>query len=344
MIKALVKSKRASGLELQQVAAPRRQASDQVVIKIKQTAICGTDIHIYNWDDWAQKTVPVPLVIGHEFVGEVAELGAGVDDLQVGELVTGEGHLTCERCRNCLAGNRHLCRQPIGVGIERAGAFAEYLVLPRRNVYRLSDDIDIDIATIYDPLGNATHTALEFDLVGEDVLVTGAGPIGLMVTAIARHVGARHIVTTDVNPYRLRLAEKMGATLAIDVSKTDLNDSMRKLNMQEGFDIGFEMSGNDKALQQMLNHLNHGAKVSLLGIFPRPVTIDWNMIIFKGITLKGIYGRKMFDTWYKTTSMLQSGLNIKQVITHRYQIDDYQTAFATMRSGQSGKVIMVWGS
>lgn len=342
MIKALVKAQRAVGLELQHVPKPRQQTSDQVTIKIKQTAICGTDIHIYNWDSWAQKTIPVPLVIGHEFVGQVAELGSGVNDLQIGELVTGEGHLTCERCRNCLAGNRHLCRQPLGVGIERAGAFAEYLVLPRRNVYRLSNDIDIDIATIYDPLGNAAHTALEFDLVGEDVLVTGAGPIGLMVTAIARHVGARHVVTTDVNPYRLQLAKKMGATLAINVANDDLKTGMRKLNMQEGFDIGFEMSGNADALQQMLEHLNHGAKVSLLGIFPQPATIDWNMIIVKGLTLKGIYGRKMFDTWYKTTSMLQSGLDIKQVITHRYPIDDYQTAFATMRSGQSGKIIMVW--
>ena len=328
-MKALVKERAEPGLWLRDVPPPDEKglAAQEVLIMIRKTAICGTDIHIYNWDTWASKTIPVPLVTGHEFVGTVAKLGEGVDDLELGELVTGEGHITCEKCRNCLAGDRHLCRDPVGVGIARRGAFSEYLVLPRRNVYRIAAGINEDVATIYDPLGNASHTALEFDLVGEDVLITGAGPIGLMVTAIARHIGARHVVTTDINPYRLRLAEKMGATLAVNVEDVALDEVMRKLGMKEGFDIGFEMSGNEIALQQMFGCLNHGAKVSLLGIFTKPLTIDWNDIIFKGITLKGIYGRKVFDTWYKTTSMLQSGLDIAQVITHRYPMQEFKQGF-----------------
>ena len=341
-MQALVKERAEVGLQLRQVPVPDAPAAQEVLIKVRKAAICGTDVHIWNWDAWAQKTLTVPLVVGHEFVGEVAACGTGVDDLKVGELVTGEGHITCACCRNCLAGKRHLCRQPLGVGVERAGAFADFILLPRQNVYRIATGIDEEVAAIYDPLGNAAHTALEFDLVGEDVLVTGAGPIGLMVTAIARHVGARYVVTTDVNPQRLQLAKKMGADLAVNAAKTEMTTVMQQLGMQEGFDIGFEMSGNDAALRQMLGCLNHGAKVSLLGIFTQSINVDWNEIILKGITMRGIYGRKMFDTWYKVTSMLQSGLNIAQVITHRYPVQEFHTAFEQMRSGQSGKVIIEW--
>lgn len=341
-MRALVKARAEPGLQLCEVPLPGAPAAQEVLIKVRKAAICGTDVHIWNWDAWAQKTLPVPLVVGHEFVGEVAACGEGVDDLDVGELVTGEGHITCARCRNCLAGSRHLCRNPRGVGVERAGAFSDFLLLPRANVYRIAAGIEEEVAAIYDPLGNAAHTALEFDLVGEDVLVTGAGPIGLMVTAIARHVGARHVVTTDVNPQRLQLAERMGATLAVNATQVEMDKVMQQLGMQEGFDIGFEMSGNGAALQQMLACLNHGAKVALLGIFTEPLSIDWTEIVLKGITLKGIYGRKVFDTWYKVTSMLQSGLDIAKVITHRYQLHEFQEAFAQMRSGQSGKVIINW--
>ncbi len=341
-MQALVKERAEVGLQLRGVPFPSAPAAQEVLIKVCKTAICGTDVHIWNWDAWAQKTIPVPLVVGHEFVGKVAACGAGVDDLTVGQLVTGEGHITCARCRNCLAGKRHLCIKPRGVGVERAGAFADFILLPRQNVYRIAAGIDEEVAAIYDPLGNAAHTALEFDLVGEDVLVTGAGPIGLMVTAIARHVGARHVVTTDVNPERLQLAKKMGATLAVNATQVEMKAVMQQLGMQEGFDIGFEMSGNADALRQMLGCLNHGAKVSLLGIFNQPVSVDWNEIILKGITMRGIYGRKVFDTWYKVTSMLQSGLDIAKVITHRYPLQEFRTAFEQMRSGKSGKVIIEW--
>ena len=340
-MKALVKDKQAVGIAMQDVPDLPAPCAHEVLIQIKKTAICGTDIHIYNWDAWAQKTIPVPLVIGHEFVGRVAAVGDAVRDVSVGQLVTGEGHLTCEKCRNCRAGKRHLCRQPTGVGVERQGAFAEYLLLPESNVYPIASGIEEDIAAIYDPLGNATHAALEFDLVGEDVLVTGAGPIGLMVAAIARHAGARYVVITDVNAYRLQLAEKMGVSRAVQAG-TDMSAVMRTLGMQEGFDIGFEMSGNGQALQSMLSCLNNGANVSLMGIFATPIEIDWTEIVLKGITLRGIYGRKMFATWYKTTSMLQSGLNVLPVVTHHFPVADYQQAFAQMRSGQSGKVIMHW--
>ena len=341
-MQALVKERAEVGLQLREVPLPNPPAAHEVLIKVRKTAICGTDVHIWNWDAWAQKTIPVPMVVGHEFVGKVAACGAGVDDLTVGQLVTGEGHITCARCRNCLAGKRHLCITPRGVGVERAGAFADFILLPRENVYRIAAGIDDEVATIYDPLGNAAHTALEFDLVGEDVLVTGAGPIGLMVTAIARHVGARYVVTTDVNPTRLQLAKKMGATLAVHATQVEMQTVMRQLGMREGFDIGFEMSGNAAALQQMLACLNHGAKVSLLGIFTQPIEIDWNEIILKGITMRGIFGRKMFDTWYKVTSMLQSGLDIAPVITHRYPLHEFREAFEHMRRGQSGKVIIDW--
>ena len=341
-MQALVKERAEVGLQLRGVPFPSAPAAQEVLIKVCKTAICGTDVHIWNWDAWAQKTIPVPLVVGHEFVGKVAACGAGVDDLTVGQLVTGEGHITCAHCRNCLAGKRHLCIKPRGVGVERAGAFADFILLPRQNVYRIAAGIDEEVAAIYDPLGNAAHTALEFDLVGEDVLVTGAGPIGLMVTAIARHVGARHVVTTDINPERLQLAKKMGATLAVNATQVEMKSVMQQLGMQEGFDIGFEMSGNADALRQMLGCLNHGAKVSLLGIFNQPVSVDWNEIILKGITMRGIFGRKMFDTWYKVTSMLQSGLDIAQVITHRYPRQEFRTAFEQMRSGKSGKVIIDW--
>jgi len=341
-MRALVKERAEVGLQMQEVPVPTAPAAQEVLVKVHKAAICGTDVHIWNWDAWAQKTLALPLVVGHEFVGEVAAWGAGVDDLKLGELVTGEGHITCAHCRNCLAGKRHLCIKPRGVGVERAGAFADFILLPRANIYRIAAGIDAEIAAIYDPLGNAAHTALEFDLVGEDVLVTGAGPIGLMVTAIARHIGARHVVTTDVIPARLQLAKKMGATLAVNATQVEMQTVMRQLGMREGFDIGFEMSGNEAALQQMLACLNHGAKVSLLGIFTQPLSIDWNEIILKGITLRGIYGRKVFDTWYKVTSMLQSGLDIAPVITHRYPRQEFRDAFEQMRSGQSGKVILEW--
>ncbi len=341
-MRALVKERAEVGLQLQEVPRPAAPAAQEVLVKVHKAAICGTDVHIWNWDAWAQKTLPLPLVVGHEFVGEVAACGAGVDDLEIGTRVTGEGHITCARCRNCLAGKRHLCIKPRGVGVERAGAFADFILLPRPNVYRIAAGIDTEVAAIYDPLGNAAHTALEFDLVGEDVLVTGAGPIGLMVTAIARHVGARHVVTTDVNPQRIQLAKAMGATLAVNAAQVEMKTVMQQLGMQEGFDIGFEMSGNEAALRQMLGCLNHGAKVSLLGIFTQPLNIDWNDIILKGITMRGIYGRKMFDTWYKVTSMLQSGLDIAKVITHRYPLQEFRTAFEQMRSGKSGKVIIDW--
>ncbi|MDE3270381.1 MAG: L-threonine 3-dehydrogenase [Pseudomonadota bacterium] len=340
-MKALVKDKAAVGITMLDVPDLPAPQAQEVLIKIMRTAICGTDIHIYNWDAWAQRTIPVPLVIGHEFVGKIAAIGDGVKNLQVGQRVTGEGHITCGLCRNCLAGQRHLCRQQIGVGVERQGAFAEYLLLPQTNVYPLDQAISDDLASIYDPLGNATHAALEFDLVGEDVLVTGAGPIGLMVAAIAKHAGARHVVITDVNTYRLQLAEQLGVSKAVH-AKQSLVAVMKELGMSEGFDIGFEMSGNGQALTTMLACLNNGAYVSLLGIFPDAIKIDWTSIVMKGITLRGIFGRKMFDTWYKTTSMLQSGLNIAPVITHHFPINAYQQAFKQMQQGTTGKVILEW--
>ncbi|HUP57542.1 MAG TPA: L-threonine 3-dehydrogenase [Bdellovibrionota bacterium] len=340
-MKALVKKKKEVGIWMEDVPKPSIGPND-VLIRIRKTAICGTDVHIYNWDAWSQKTVPVPLVTGHEYVGVIAEVGSAVRGYQVGDRVSGEGHLTCGHCRNCRAGKRHLCRNTEGVGVNRPGCFAEYLALPAENAFKIPDSIPDDIACFFDPYGNAAHTALSFDLVGEDVLITGAGPIGVMAAGIARKVGARHVVITDVNDYRLELAKKMGATRVVNPKKDDLKKVMHEIGMVEGFDVGLEMSGNAQAFQTMLEAMNHGGKIAMLGIFPEAVSIDWSKVIFKGLILKGIYGREMYETWYKMTSMLQSGLDLTPVITHRFRIDDFQKGFDVMRSGQSGKVVLDW--
>ena len=342
-MKALVKAKAEEGIWLQDVPAPEVGHND-VLIQIRKSAICGTDVHIYNWDEWSSRTVPVPMTVGHEYAGVVVELGSEVRGLKVGDRVSGEGHITCGHCRNCRAGRRHLCRNTKGVGVDRPGSFAEYLSLPAVNAFPLPDGIDDEIAAILDPLGNATHTTLSFDLVGEDVLITGAGPIGIMSVAIARHVGARYIVITDVNDYRLDLARKMGADRAVNVAKESLADTMSDLGMQEGFDVGLEMSGNSAALRDLLRAMNHGGRVALLGIPPEEIPLDLNEIIFKGLHIKGIYGREMFETWYKMTAMLQSGLDITPILTHRFAIDDFQKGFDVMRSGQSGKVVLDWAA
>lgn len=313
-----------------------------VLVKIRKTAICGTDIHIYKWDAWAAKTVPVPLITGHEWMGEIVEVGADVTHLKPGQRVSGEGHLTCGHCRNCRAGKQHLCINTVGVGVNRQGAFAEYFALPASNIFPLSDDIPDDIASFFDPLGNAVHTALSFDLVGEDVLITGAGPIGVMAVAICKHAGARHVVITDINDYRLDLARKMGATRAVNVAREDLKAVMRDIGMTEGFDVGLEMSGVAAAMRQMIELTRHGGKISLLGIPPAEVAIDWNHVIFKGLIIKGIYGREMYETWYKMKAMVQSGLNLAPVITHTFAASDYEKAFETMVSGNCGKVILDW--
>jgi threonine 3-dehydrogenase len=312
------------------------------MIKIKKTAICGTDIHIYNWDEWSQNTIPVPMTVGHEYVGEIIEIGQEVEGFKIGDRVSGEGHITCGYCRNCRAGKRHLCRNTYGVGVNRPGAFAEYLVIPAINAFKLPDNISDDIASIFDPFGNAVHTALSFDLVGEDVLITGAGPIGIMAVAICKFVGARHVVITDINEYRLDLAKKMGATRAVNVGKENLRDVMNELGMTEGFDVGLEMSGVPSAFNQMLDTINHGGKIAMLGIPPKGMQMDWNQVIFKGLQIKGIYGREMFETWYKMASLIQAGLDISPIITHQMSIDDYQKGFEIMNSGQSGKVILNW--
>jgi threonine 3-dehydrogenase len=340
-MRALVKAKAERGIWLENIRKPVPGHND-VLIKVQRTAICGTDIHIYQWDDWARKTIPVPLAVGHEFSGEIVEFGGEVKGFKVGDRVSAEGHITCGVCRNCRAGRRHLCINTAGVGVNRQGAFADYLSVPAFNVFKLPAVINSDMASILDPLGNATHTALSFDLVGEDVLITGAGPIGIMAVAIARFAGARHIVITDVNEYRLELARKMGATVALNVKNGALDDTMRELGMEEGFDVGMEMSGNPSAFRDLLRTMHHGGKVALLGIPPSQTAIDWNHVIFKGLILKGIYGREMFETWYKMSSMLQSGLNIEPVITHRFPVDDFQDAFDLMESGQSGKIILQW--
>jgi threonine 3-dehydrogenase len=340
-MKALVKKKREPGIWMEDVAKPDVGHND-VLIKIRQTAICGTDVHIYNWDEWSQATIPVPMTIGHEFVGEVVEMGIEVQGLEIGQRVSGEGHITCGHCRNCRAGRRHLCRNTVGVGVNRSGCFAEYLALPAFNVFPMPDDISDDLGSILDPFGNATHTTLSFDLVGEDVLITGAGPIGILSVAIARHVGARHIVITDINDYRLELASKMGATRAVNVTQTSIEQVMEDLDMREGFDIGMEMSGTQQAMRQMLGVMNHGGRVAILGIPPGEELIDWHQVIFKGLTLKGVYGREMFETWYKMAAMLQSGLDISPIITHHFGIDDFQQGFDVMCSGHSGKVILNW--
>ena len=340
-MKALVKTKAERGMWMQDIAVPEVGHND-VLIKIIRTAICGTDIHIYQWDDWAQKTIPVPLAIGHEFSGEVVECGSEVKGFKTGDRVSAEGHITCGVCRNCRAGRRHLCINSISVGVNRSGAFAEFLAVPAFNVFKLPDVISDDMAAILDPLGNATHTALSFDLVGEDVLITGAGPIGIMAVAIARYAGARHIVITDINDYRLELAKTMGASVALNVTGGSLDDTMQTLGMEEGFDVGMEMSGNPEAFRDMLRTMHHGGRIAILGIPPGESSVDWNQIIFKGLTLKGIYGREMFETWYKMASMLQSGLDIEPIITHHFGVDDFLPAFSLMESGQSGKVILRW--
>jgi len=340
-VRALVKAKAEPGIWMQDVPVPEIGPND-VLIKVRKASICGTDIHIWNWDAWSQKTIKVPMVIGHEFMGEIAKLGAEVTGFQVGERVSGEGHITCGHCRNCRAGKRHLCRNTVGLGVNRPGCFAEYVSLPAFNVFRVPKEIPDEIASFFDPLGNAVHTALSFDLVGEDVLITGAGPIGVMAAAISRHVGARHVVVTDLNPYRLELARNMGATRAVDVRTQTLGDVMQSLGMTEGFDVGMEMSGNDRALRDLLSFMNHGGRVAILGIPPNEVSIDWNQVIFKGLVLKGVYGREMFETWYKMVAMLQSGLDVAPVVTHRFPAARYAEAFEAMRSGQSGKVILDW--
>lgn len=338
---ALVKDRQEPGIWLREVPVPIPGKND-VLIKIHKTSICGTDVHIYHWNDWARQTIPVGITIGHEFVGEIAALGENVSGFDLGERVSGEGHIVCGACRNCLAGRRHLCKNTSGVGVNRNGAFAEYLAIPYTNVWRCSPDLDDDVVACFDPLGNATHTALTYDVVGEDVLITGAGPIGIMAAAICRHVGARHIVITDVNDYRLELAGRMGATRTVNVSRTDLRPVMEELRMKEGFDVGLEMSGNPTAFAGMIQAMYHGGKIALLGIPQAGTQIDWNKVVFSGLTIKGIYGREMYETWYKMTTMLQSGLDIAPVITHRLPAREFEQGFAIMSSGLSGKVILDW--
>ncbi|MEE2756984.1 MAG: L-threonine 3-dehydrogenase [Myxococcota bacterium] len=340
-MKALIKSQADVGIWMGEVAEPDFGPND-LLIKIRKTAICGTDIHIYKWDDWAQRTIPVPMVIGHEFVGEVAQVGSHVRGFEIGDRVSGEGHITCGYCRNCRAGRRHLCRNTEGVGVNRAGAFAEYLVIPAFNAFKIPDDIPDEIAAFFDPFGNAVHTALSFDLVGEDVLITGAGPIGCMAAAICRHVGARHVVVTDLNPFRLELARKMGASLAIDPREISPREAMKHVGMVEAYDVGLEVSGAPAAFQQMLRVMNHGGRIALLGIPPNDTAIDWDLVIFKGLQIKGIYGREMFETWYKMVSLLQSGLDLSPILTHELHVDDFQDGFDIMLSGQSGKVVLDW--
>ncbi len=342
-MKALIKKEATEGIWMTHDAPEPEVGPNDVLIKIKKTAICGTDIHIYNWDEWAQKTIPVPMIVGHEYVGTVAAMGDAVTGFKIGQRVSGEGHIVCGRCRRCLSGDLHLCRNTVGVGVNRTGAFAEYLSIPASNVFPIPDHIDDDLASIFDPFGNAVHTALSFNMVGEDVLITGAGPIGIMAAAVARHAGARYVVVTDVNDYRLDLVRQMNvATSAVNVAKEDLKSLMDNLGMKEGFDVGLEMSGNPAGLHQMLDTMAYGGQIAMLGIPPADTAIDWNKVIFKGLQIKGIYGREMYETWYKMTMLLQSGVNIRPVITHHFGIDDFQEGFDIMRSGNSGKVILEW--
>lgn len=341
LMKSLVKLKPEPGIWMSDTEKPVVGHND-LLIKINKTAICGTDMHIYHWDEWSQKTIPVPMVVGHEYAGEVVDMGQEVKGFSVGDRVSGEGHITCGYCRNCRGGRTHLCRNTVGVGVNRSGSFAEYLVIPAYNAFKLADEISDDLAAIFDPFGNAVHTALSFDLVGEDVLITGAGPIGIMAAAVAKHVGARHVVITDINEYRLELARNMGATRAVNVSKENLSDVMKDLGMNEGFDVGMEMSGVPTAFTSMLESMNNGGKIAMLGIPGNDMAIDWSQVIFKGLTIKGIYGREMFETWYKMASLIQSGLDLSPIITHHYKIDDFQQGFDAMHSGQSGKVILDW--
>ncbi len=340
-MKALVKSKPEKGLWMEDVPIPDI-AHNQVLIKIIRTAICGTDVHIYNWDKWSSETIPIPMHIGHEFVGRIEKTGSHVHDFKKGDLVSGEGHLVCGQCRNCLAGRRHLCRDTLGVGVNRPGAFAQFLAIPVTNVWYCDPSIPLDVLACFDPLGNATHTALSFDVLGEDVLITGAGPIGCMAAAITRHAGARHVVITDVNPFRLGLAARAGATRTVDVTREKLEDIQKELGMKEGFDVAMEMSGNPSALASILDNMCHGGKIALLGIMPEETRIDWNKVVFNMLTIKGIYGREMYETWYKMTSMIQTGLDISPLITHRFHYTDFEKGFEAMRSGNSGKVILDW--
>ena len=340
-MKALVKAQAAPGLSIEDIPEPTIGIND-VLIRVHRTGICGTDVHIYDWDEWAQQTIPVPMAIGHEFVGEIVEVGSNVIDFHPGELVSGEGHVVCGRCRNCMAGRRHLCAHTSGVGVNRPGCFAEFISLPMTNVWRHDPNVNRDAAAIFDPFGNAVHTALKFDVLGEDVLITGAGPIGIMAAAVVRHAGARYVVITDVNEYRLDLARKMGVNLALNVKQTSIADAQKKLGMSEGFDVGLEMSGNASAFRDMIHNLSHGAKIAMLGLPSEDISINWREVIFNMLTIKGIYGREMYETWYKMTVLLQSGLDILPVITHRFSYRDYEEGFRVMRSGQSGKVILNW--
>ena len=340
-MKALVKRHATKGIWLEDVPTPEVGLND-VLIRVHRTGICGTDVHIHEWDSWAQKTIPVPMVVGHEFVGEIVSVGENVVDFFPGEIVSGEGHVVCGRCRNCLAGRRHLCKDTKGVGVNRPGAFAEYIALPMTNVWHHKPNIDKDVAAIFDPFGNAVHTALSFPVLGEDVLITGAGPIGIMAAAVVRHAGARHVIITDVNPYRLDLARKMGVTLAANPKEVSLADIQKQLGMTEGFDVGLEMSGNPNAFRDMLANMSHGGKIAMLGIPSAEMSIDWNTVVFSMLTIKGIYGREMYETWYKMSVMLESGLDIRPVITHRLHFSEFQQGFDAMLSGQSGKVVLDW--
>ena len=340
-MKALVKSRREPGLWMEDIPVPEIGPND-VLIRIHTSAICGTDMHIWNWDAWSQKTIPVPMAVGHEYAGVIEKVGDEVEGYKVGDRVSGEGHIVCGHCRNCKAGKRHLCPNTFGVGVNRPGSFAEYLALPASNLFRLAPTISNEMAAIFDPYGNAAHTALSFNLVGEDVLITGAGPIGCMAAAIAQHVGARYVVVTDVNDYRLDLAHKMGATRVVNVTKESLKDVMKDLHMTEGFDVGLEMSGSGAAFKGMLDSMVNGGRIALLGIFSDEVAIDWGKVIFKGLFMKGIYGREMFETWYKMAAMIEGGLDISQIITHRFPIDDFRAGFEVMGSGKSGKVLLDW--
>ena len=340
-MKALVKNKAKEGLWMEELPDPV-VLPHHVLVKVDRAGICGTDLHIYKWNDWAKKTIPVPLVVGHEFVGKIVEVGSEVTDFKLGELVSGEGHVVCGRCRNCMAGRRHLCADTAGIGVTRPGAFAEYIALPQTNVWVHKPGIDLDIAAIFDPFGNAAHSTLSFDILGEDVLITGAGPIGSMSAAIARHAGARHVIVTDFNPYRLELAKKMGATRVVDISKESLKEVQKELGMEEGFDIGLEMSGSPHAFNDMLANMCHGGKIAMLGIPEKEMPIDWNIVVFNMLTIKGIYGREMYDTWYKMTVMLESGLDLKPIVTHRFGFPDFEEGFQTTLKGNSGKVILEW--
>ncbi len=340
-MKALVKAKSEPGLWLQDVPEPIIGIND-VLIRVFKTGICGTDLHIFKWDAWAQKTIPVPMVVGHEFVGEVVDIGSNVNDFRKGDIVSAEGHVVCGRCRNCLAGRRHLCADTKGIGVNRTGAFAEYISVPMTNVWHHQPGVDHDVAAIFDPFGNAVHTALTFDVLGEDVLITGAGPIGCMAAAVVKHAGARFVVVTDVNDHRLGLAKKMGADVTVNVTRESIDDVEKRLGMHEGFDVGLEMSGSARAFPDMIDHMAHGGKIAVLGIPSEQILIDWNKVVFNMLTIKGIYGREMYETWYKMTVMVQSGLDISPIITHRFHYTEFAKGFEVMQSGMSGKVILDW--